>query len=218
MLNDNRKFDYRIKCSFSFVSHSILDFSRNRSSTRWSASGQVTDSVTSSYSALRVNVPLVVAAVAVGGGEEETLDCGQRHHFKGPPKLTIYSWGNTIQDVILPEIRPPLLVSPWPGMAGEHACVHVWKTQGHRHCWVVDSILCLRPRPFMAPSPAAVHRVLTQRWADPQIFSPRPSADSDLRTASSRVRSLRFTSQAAASAMFTTVWIKSSSQGRGHLL
>ena len=34
MLNDNRKFDYRIKCSFSFVSHSILDFSRNRSSTR----------------------------------------------------------------------------------------------------------------------------------------------------------------------------------------
>jgi len=37
MLNDNRKFDYRIKCSFSFsfVSHSILDFSRNRSSTGW---------------------------------------------------------------------------------------------------------------------------------------------------------------------------------------
>jgi len=35
MLNDNRKFDYRIKCSFSFsfVSHSILDFPRNLSST-----------------------------------------------------------------------------------------------------------------------------------------------------------------------------------------
>jgi len=48
MLNDNRNFDYRIKWSFSFsfVSHSILDFSRNRSSTRWSASGQATDSVT----------------------------------------------------------------------------------------------------------------------------------------------------------------------------
>jgi len=43
-----------------------------------------------SYSADRVNVPLVVTAVAVGGGEE-TLDCGQRHHFKGPPKLTVYS-------------------------------------------------------------------------------------------------------------------------------
>jgi len=48
MLNDNRKFVYRIKCSFSFsfVSHSILDFSRNRSSTGWSICVQATDSVT----------------------------------------------------------------------------------------------------------------------------------------------------------------------------
>jgi len=48
MLNDNRKFDYRINCSFSFsfVSHSILNFSRNRSSTGWSICVQATDSVT----------------------------------------------------------------------------------------------------------------------------------------------------------------------------
>ena len=55
MLNDNRKFDYRIKCSFSFsfVSHLILDLHRT------------------SYSAHRVNVPSVVVAVAMVGEEEK---------------------------------------------------------------------------------------------------------------------------------------------------
>jgi len=96
MLNDNRKFDYRIKCSFSFsfVSHSIRDFSRNRSSTGWSICVQATDSVTNnSYSPVasqgnRAVGRSVVVAVSVGGGGAETLDCGQRHHFRGPTKLT----------------------------------------------------------------------------------------------------------------------------------